>query len=74
MEEGIAFADRDGDRFYCAELYRMRGVLLAQSSVGDRAGPEASFRKAVEIAREQGAAVLERKARANLGHGAAKPD
>jgi DNA-binding winged helix-turn-helix (wHTH) protein/predicted ATPase len=69
VEEGIAFADRDGDRFYCAELYRMRGVLLARSSAGDRAGAAASFRKAIEIAREQGAAILERKARANLGHG-----
>jgi DNA-binding winged helix-turn-helix (wHTH) protein/predicted ATPase len=69
VEEGIAFADRDGDRFYCAELYRMRGVLLARSSAGDRAAAEASFRKAIEIAREQGAAMLERKARANLDHG-----
>jgi DNA-binding winged helix-turn-helix (wHTH) protein/predicted ATPase len=72
VEEGIAFADRDGDRFYCAELYRMRGVLLA--SVGDRAGAEASFRKAIAVARAQGAAMLERKARANLEQESAKPD
>jgi DNA-binding winged helix-turn-helix (wHTH) protein/tetratricopeptide (TPR) repeat protein len=74
VEEGIAFAERDGDRFYCAELYRMRGALLACSSVGDRARVEASFRKAIEIAREQGAAMLERKARADLDRGAAKRD
>jgi DNA-binding winged helix-turn-helix (wHTH) protein/tetratricopeptide (TPR) repeat protein len=73
VEEGIAFAERDGDRFYCAELYRMRGVLEA-GSPGHLAQAEASFHKAIEIARKQGAAILEHKAKASLDRWNAKPD
>ena len=70
VEEGIAFAEDNGDRFYCAELYRLRGELFAQPSLGDAGRADASFRKAIEIARQQGAVVLERKARASLSQAA----
>jgi DNA-binding winged helix-turn-helix (wHTH) protein/predicted ATPase len=73
VEQGIAFADGNGDRFYCAELYRLRGELFAHPSIGDPKRAQESFRKAVEIAHKQGAASLERKARASLDGWSSKP-
>ena len=66
LEQGIAFAEGNGDRFYCAELYRLRGELLTHPSFDDRERAQASFRKAAEVAHQQGAVVLERRARASL--------
>ena len=62
VEEGIAFAEDNGDRFYGAELYRIRGELFAHPSVNNWKQAEASFRKAIELAKLQGARTLERKA------------
>ena len=66
VEGGIAFAEGNGDRFYCAELYRQRGELFAHPSIGDIERARASFHNAMEVARQQGATLLERKARASL--------
>ena len=65
-EEGIARAESSGERFYGAELHRLRGVLLAQRDPGRREDATASIQTAIEIAQEQGAGLLERKARASL--------
>jgi hypothetical protein len=48
-----------------AELLRLRGELLARAPRG-RKEAEASFHAAAKLAAQQGALVLERKARANL--------
>ena len=64
VEEGLAMAEATGERFYSAELLRLRGELLARAD--DRTGAEASFRAGMEVARRQGARALERKAADSL--------
>jgi adenylate cyclase len=65
VEEGLALADATGERFYDAELHRLRGELLVRPPYGDTRSAEAAFRAAIDIARQQGAKALERKAEAS---------
>ena len=65
-EDGIAMAAGGGERFYTAELHRLRGELLARRPGGHIQKAEASFRTAIEVARQQGAMALENKAIASL--------
>jgi len=55
VDEALAEADATGQRFYEAELYRMRGELLVSLSRWGEA--EASLRRAVSVAEAQGAAL-----------------
>jgi adenylate cyclase len=66
VEDGITLAESSGERFYSAELHRLRGELLARPPHGQKRKAQASFRRAIEIASEQGAAMLERRARESL--------
>jgi predicted ATPase/DNA-binding winged helix-turn-helix (wHTH) protein len=62
VTEGLALADASGERFYAAELHRLQGEIslhLRKDSIDES---QASFRKAISIARQQGARTLERKA------------
>src|SRR5262249_28428188 len=54
LVEAFAAADRTGEHFYDAELYRINGELLLRSADADRLA-EASFRSAIEIADRQNA-------------------
>jgi DNA-binding winged helix-turn-helix (wHTH) protein/predicted ATPase len=65
-EDGIALAAGGGERFYTAELHRLRGELLARRQDGHIQRAEASFQIAIELARDQGAIALENKAIASL--------
>jgi hypothetical protein len=47
-------------------LYRLHGELLAQTSTGSPEKAAESFRMAIQIARQQGAHLLERKADQSL--------
>ncbi len=77
LAEGLAFAERTGERFYEAEMYRLRGELLLKiedrglkiedrdtpSSILDpRSSPEECFHRAIEIARRQEAKSWELRA------------
>ena len=66
VEGGLALADAGGERFYSAELHRLRGELCARSSDDRKRQAEKSFRTAIELARKQGAAALESRAKASL--------
>jgi DNA-binding winged helix-turn-helix (wHTH) protein/predicted ATPase len=66
VEEAISLVEVTGERFYSAELYRLRGELLAQASIGQSDEAKAEFNRAVQIAAQQGAVSLERKARDSL--------
>jgi DNA-binding winged helix-turn-helix (wHTH) protein/predicted ATPase len=66
VEEGIALAEARGERYYDAELHRLRGELLARSPKGQKRKAEASFRTAIKIAKDQGARILEHKANESL--------
>jgi predicted ATPase len=65
VEDGIALAEGDGERFYSAELHRLHGELLAGPPYGNKRQAEASFRIAIEVAKQQGAAALACKANAS---------
>ncbi|HEY6993891.1 MAG TPA: AAA family ATPase [Xanthobacteraceae bacterium] len=65
VRDGLATAEATGERFYSAELLRLRGELLARSPEGGKEA-EASFHGALEVARQQGATALEHKANASL--------
>src|SRR5262249_53779508 len=53
------------DVYHNAELHRLEGELLRVS--GDAAAAEASFQKALSVAREQGARALELRTSTSLG-------
>jgi predicted ATPase len=65
-QDGIALAEASGERYYIAELHRLKGELLACTS--DRCDPAAgeAFRAAIEFAKQQGAKALQHKAMASF--------
>ena len=70
LAEALTVVDKSGERFYEAELYRLKGTLTLQSQVQ---GPksqveeaEACFHRAIEIARRQQAKSLELRAAMSL--------
>jgi DNA-binding winged helix-turn-helix (wHTH) protein/predicted ATPase len=65
-QHGIALAEASGERYYIAELHRLKGELLA--CVSDRCDPAAgeAFRAAIEFAKQQGAKALQHKAMASF--------
>jgi predicted ATPase len=84
INEAQAMAERFEQRIYFAELYRLRGILLATLGA-EEAQIEASFCEAVDIAREQKsisvaksaeaiyAEYRSQKANASEGHGVRLP-
>jgi DNA-binding winged helix-turn-helix (wHTH) protein/predicted ATPase len=75
IAEALALARATGEQFYAAELYRLKGELLRGEAVkcraaktgGTKATPmrrtgSACFRKAIALARRQGAKALELRA------------
>jgi predicted ATPase len=81
VAEALATADRTGERFYEAELYRLKGELSLQSKPGEdksktsqdesevrspESEAEACFWQAIEIARRQQAKSLELRATMSL--------
>jgi len=84
--EALAVVEATGERFYEAELHRLRGELLLRQEAGEgrpspaasaaarppdpdpsgRAEAEACFRRALDVARRQGAKSLELRAALSL--------
>lgn len=66
--QALGIAHRTGERFYEAELYRLRGELrlLAGDDGAARSEAEQAFRRAVDIARGQGAQLLALRAAVSL--------
>jgi len=61
IREGDALVERFENRYWSAELHRLRGVFLA--AMGDEeAQTESSFREAIRIAKEQKAISLAKRA------------
>jgi predicted ATPase len=67
VAEALAAVERSGERFYAAELHRLRGELLLAAG-HDGAGVAGCFETALEIARHQRALALERRALRSLGN------
>jgi predicted ATPase/DNA-binding winged helix-turn-helix (wHTH) protein len=67
VDRAIAKAERDGERCYLAELFRIKGGFLLEDG-GDHsvAAAEHCFGRALDIAREQGALFWELRAAMDL--------
>jgi len=64
IDEAMAFIEKSGERFWEAEIHRLRGELLR---LDPRLGSaESSFQKALEVARDRGARSLELRAAMSL--------
>jgi hypothetical protein len=61
INEAEALAERFEERYWCAELHRLRGVFLAAMGA-DEMQIEASFRAAIRTAKEQKSVSLEKRA------------
>ena len=73
VDRAIAHAEQHGEHWYDAELYRRRGEWRLQqagaaSANAGAAEGEADLRRAIEIAREQGARRFELRAALGLAH------
>src|SRR5262249_39454630 len=66
LEEGLSRSRETSERWWDAELHRVRGELLLQGGV-EPAEAEAAFRRSLEIARGQQARALELRAARSLG-------
>ena len=63
IADAETWVERSEERWWCAELHRLRGVFLVAMGA-DEAQIEASFGEAVRIAREQKSISLEKRAEA----------
>ncbi|PYN83190.1 MAG: hypothetical protein DMD96_03280 [Candidatus Rokuibacteriota bacterium] len=66
LEEALTLAGATGERFWEAELHRLKGEFLLARSRDGQAQAEASFRQAIERARHQNAKSLELRALVSL--------
>jgi len=73
VAEALAFVDQTEERFYEAEIFRLKGELTLRSQAAgqnskfkDEAEAEACFHKALDIARLQSARSLELRAATSL--------
>jgi class 3 adenylate cyclase/predicted ATPase len=64
VAEALAMVERTGERFWEAEIYRLKGELLLDSKGSSEA--ENCFRHAIDIARRQSAKSLELRAAMSL--------
>ena len=66
LAEALARATKTGEQWFDAELHRLKGGVLSSLHGGDRTEAEACFRRALEVARGQGARMWELRAAADL--------
>jgi predicted ATPase len=66
LQDAFTFVERSGERFWLADLYRVDGQIALRRQEPDRARAEASFLKAIDIARSQEARMLELRAATDL--------
>ena len=66
LENALDLAERRQSPFWNAELYRLKGELLLRQDAAAGSDAAAFFRRALEIARQQGAKVFELRASVNL--------
>jgi TOMM system kinase/cyclase fusion protein len=67
VAEALAIMDKTGERYYEAELYRLKGELLLQAGEGPQVlEAEAGFHQALSVARRRQAKFLELRAAMSL--------
>lgn len=66
LNEALRLADKNGERCWEAELYRLKGELLLQAEADGKAEAEACFLEAIEVSRQQKAKSWELRATMSL--------
>jgi predicted ATPase len=66
LTEALTLVDSTGERWYEAELYRLKGALLLQQSSSNQTEAESCFHQAIVIAQNQQAKSLELRAATSL--------
>jgi predicted ATPase len=66
LEQGISISERTGQRWYDAELHRIRGEILVKQNSADPAAAEVAFLTAIAIAQQQRARSFELRATLSL--------
>ncbi len=66
LAEAVTLAETTGERWYEAELHRLKGELLLQQSSSNQTEAEACFHHALDIARSQQAKSFELRAATSL--------
>jgi predicted ATPase len=66
LTEALTLTDRTGERWYEAELYRLRGALLLQQSLDHQADAATCFAQAIAIAQNQQAKSFELRTATSL--------
>lgn len=70
-DEALAECDATGERLFEAEIHRIRAVALADAGSASVGEVDAGLRRALEVARAQGAVTFARRAEESLGRVAA---
>jgi class 3 adenylate cyclase/tetratricopeptide (TPR) repeat protein len=66
LEEALQWVQRNDERLYEAEVYRIKGELLLKQHVPDTAAAEQCFERALQVARQQEAKSWELRAAISL--------
>src|SRR5262249_37612538 len=66
LSEGLTLVEKTGERYYEAELNRLKGELLLQQAAPEVSHAETCFQQALAIARRQQAKALELRAAMSL--------
>jgi predicted ATPase len=66
LAEALTLAETTGERWYEAEIYRLKGALLVQQNAANQAEAEACFHQAMGIAQNQQAKSLALRAATSL--------
>jgi predicted ATPase len=66
LAEALALVNKTGERYFEAELHRLKGGLLLQQDVGSGDEAETCFCQALDVARHQQAKSLELRAAMSL--------
>jgi class 3 adenylate cyclase/predicted ATPase len=66
LQEALQWVQRNDERLYEAEVYRVRGELLLKQDVPDTAEAEQCFQRALQVARQQQAKSWELRAATSL--------
>ena len=66
LKEAQKMVDKTGERYWDAELHRLKGELLFSQLTGNQSDAESCFNQALEVARSQKAKSLELRAAMSL--------
>ncbi len=66
LQDGFAFVEQSGEQYWLADLHRLSGQIALLQAEPDHSRAEACFTKAIEVARNQQARLLELRAATDL--------